>query len=221
MKHIASVSMGKDSVAMLWVILHHRNEYPLDEVIFYDTGMEFQETYLIRDKVKILCSEFNIKYTELHPRESFLYKMLYYKHKTRKDETKVGYGWCGGCCRWGTTEKVRTIDKYCKDAIQYIGIAYDEKERYERLSKNKISPLYDYKLTEKDCMGIALSMGMLNPLYIYLKRVSCWCCRNKNLKELKAYKQFLPKYYYMLIELEKEIGEPMKPPYTLTERLGD
>ena len=51
MKYIASVSFGKDSLAMLLRILEEKK--PLDEVIFYDTGMEFQAIYNIRDKVNI------------------------------------------------------------------------------------------------------------------------------------------------------------------------
>lgn len=39
MKHIASVSFGKDSLAMLLLMLE--KEYPLDEVIYYNTGVEF------------------------------------------------------------------------------------------------------------------------------------------------------------------------------------
>lgn len=42
-KYIASVSFGKDSLAMLLYILE--NKLPLDEVVFYDTGMEFQAIY--------------------------------------------------------------------------------------------------------------------------------------------------------------------------------
>lgn len=39
-RHIASVSFGKDSLAMVLLILERG--LPLDEVVFYDTGMEFK-----------------------------------------------------------------------------------------------------------------------------------------------------------------------------------
>lgn len=39
MKHIASISFGKDSLAMLLMLIE--KEYPLDEAVFFDTGMEF------------------------------------------------------------------------------------------------------------------------------------------------------------------------------------
>ena len=58
-KYVASVSFGKDSLAMLLLILE--KNLPLDEVVFYDTGMEFQAIYEIRDKVVKLLQENNVK----------------------------------------------------------------------------------------------------------------------------------------------------------------
>lgn len=49
MKYIASVSWGKDSLAMLIRLINEQR--PLDEVVFYDTGMEFNAIYEIRDKI--------------------------------------------------------------------------------------------------------------------------------------------------------------------------
>ena len=40
MKHIASVSFGKDSLAMLLRLVEEK--WPLDIVLFYDTEMEFE-----------------------------------------------------------------------------------------------------------------------------------------------------------------------------------
>jgi len=49
MKYYASVSFGKDSLAMLFMLID--KGYQLDEVVFYDTGMEFQAIYNTRDAV--------------------------------------------------------------------------------------------------------------------------------------------------------------------------
>ena len=46
--HIASVSWGKDSLAMLLTLI--AKGYPLNEVVFYDTGMEFEAIYHTRDQ---------------------------------------------------------------------------------------------------------------------------------------------------------------------------
>ena len=63
---IASVSWGKDSTAMLIKLID--NEAPLDEVVFYDTGMEFDAIYKTRDLfVKVYLEPRGIKYTELKP----------------------------------------------------------------------------------------------------------------------------------------------------------
>lgn len=65
-KYIASVSFGKDSLAMLLYILE--NKLPLDEVVFYDTGMEFQAIYDVRNKVLPILQDAGVTYTELHPK---------------------------------------------------------------------------------------------------------------------------------------------------------
>ena len=56
-------------------------------------------------------------------------------------------------------------------------------------------------------------------LYDVLDRVSCWCCRNKNLKELRAIHDNLPEYWERLVAMEEVLG-PMKKGKTLPE-IGD
>lgn len=65
MKHIASVSFGKDSLYMLLRLIETGT--PLDEVVFYDTGMEFQAIYDARDAVLPLLAKHGIAYKELTP----------------------------------------------------------------------------------------------------------------------------------------------------------
>ena len=112
MKYIASCSFGKDSLAMLLRLIEENK--PLDEVVFYDTGMEFECIYKIRDKVKVMLKEKNIAFTELKPKEPFGYTMFEKPVKKRNGTISKGYSWCGGRCRWGTTEKLKAIEKYCK-----------------------------------------------------------------------------------------------------------
>lgn len=217
MKYIASVSFGKDSLAMLLILLS--NKYPLDEVIFYDTGTEFNCIYEVRDKVKEMLMVNNIKFTELKPKDTFIYTMFEKPVKKRDGTISNGYSWCGGRCRWGTTEKVRTISNYLKSNYgenykEYVGIAYDEPKRIKDDDK-KIYPLYDLRLTEKECLNYCYDSGFtwtedgIN-LYNILDRVSCWCCANKNLKELKNYFLYLPTYWNKLKELQSKTDRPMK-----------
>lgn len=212
MKYIASVSFGKDSLAMLLRLIEENK--PLDEVVFYDTGMEFQAIYNIRDKILPLLEKHNIKYTELKPDCPFLYKMFDKPVQHRNGTCSNGYSWCGGNCRWGTAEKLQLLERYCKGCYEYVGIAVDEPKRLSKERKgNKSFPLADWNMTEKDCLNYCYSKGFNwmedgIDLYDVLDRVSCWFCRNKNLKELKNYYLYLPKYWEKLKELQTKTNRP-------------
>ena len=213
MKHVASVSFGKDSLAMLLLVLE--TGLPLDEVIFYDTGMEFQAIYNIRDKIKRILRDRGIKFTELQPSESFLYNMLERPVSSPEKGEHKGYGWCGGLCRWGTTEKISAIDKYTNGCHVYVGIAADEQERYRRLPEWKSSPIAEAGMSESDCLKYCHDRGYFwyengIELYDILDRVSCWCCSNKNRKELKNIYRYLPEYWEKLKYLQSKLDRPMK-----------
>lgn len=219
-RYIASVSWGKDSLAMLIKLLEEN--YPLDEVVFFDTEKEFNAIYDARDSMLPRLEKRGIKYTELKPTKSFDFLMFDTLVNKRDGTHKTGYGWCGGMCRWFTTEKVKTINNYYKrfdSIIEYIGLAYDEPLRLARLKENQKAPLAEWKITEKDALRICYEHGWdFGGLYEILKRVSCWCCRNKNLKELNNYRKCLPEYFDKLVEIEEKLHEPMKKPYYLKER---
>lgn len=213
-KYVASVSFGKDSLAMLLKLIEENK--PLDEVIFYDTGMEFEAIYKIRDSIRQLLYQKGIRYIELKPKTSFEYMMFEKPIKKRNGTIGKGYSWCGGRCRWGTTEKLKAIEKYTKGNYEYIGIAYDETKRIEKERKpNKLMPLVEWQMTEKDCLQYCKDKGFNwfengVDLYNILDRVSCWCCANKNLKELKNYYKYLPKYWNKLKEFQNKTERPMK-----------
>lgn len=70
-------------------------------------------------------------------------------------------------------------------------------------------------MTERDCLEYCYSQGYdwdenRVELYSILDRVSCWCCRNKNLKELKGIYQYLPDYWQKLRSIQSRLPEPMK-----------
>lgn len=220
---VAAISGGKDSIAMFELILELG--LPLDAVIFFDTGMEFRCIYRNMNRVKRKCLKRKIKFIRLTPPKSFEYQMLEQPIQGRKNGFHYGKGWCGGPCRWGTTQKTQAMWKLTKWSwtSEYLGIAYDEKERLEKPRKGvKVFPLAEAKMTEADCLEYARSKGYSwregeYDLYDLLDRVSCWCCKNKNLKELRNYYWFLPKYWKRLRRLEKRIGKPMNNRYTLKE----
>lgn len=214
MKYIASCSFGKDSLAM--VLLLMEKGYPLDEVVFYDTGMEFKAIYKIRDKAAKIFEANGIRFIELRPQDPFLYNMLERPVMSRKKGAHKGYGWCGGVHRWGTGEKIRALEKYIAgEDVCYIGIAADEPQRLQGLVYPKCAPLSEWGMSEKDCLEYCYSKGFAweengIELYSILDRVSCWCCSNKNRKELKNIYLYLPEYWTRLKELQAKIDMPMK-----------
>ena len=201
-------------------------QWPLDEVVFYNTGMEFDAVYRIRDQLLPVLKEHNIKFVELHPRRPFLFDMFERKIKYRnKPGYHYGFSWCGGRCRWHTHQKQDRIREYKKslgdDVVDYIGIASDELPRIERNSTSgKRLPLVELGMTEQMCLDLCESRGYRwieygangkeIDLYQVLKRVSCWCCANKNLKELRNIYLYLPKYWNRLKFLQKRTERPMK-----------
>lgn len=72
-------------------------------------------------------------------------------------------------------------------------------------------------MSESDCLKYCYSHGFFwlengVRLYDILDRVSCWCCRNKNLRELKGIYLYLPRYWQMLKDIQRQLNEPMKGP---------
>lgn len=213
--YILSFSGGKDSLALFLELLY-RN-YPLNEVVCFDTGMEFEAIYRVWSRVKKICKLKGIKFTVLYPKEPFLYQMLEKPVKYRsKPGYHYGYEWCGGTCRWMTAQKTKTMDSYRPDAIWYVGIAYDEQKRIKANDDKKVFPLVNWGITEKDALRICRAAGFGweeypgVDLYNYLDRVSCWCCANKNLKELRAMYEHLPTYWKRLKRLQRKIKRPFK-----------
>lgn len=185
--------------------------------------MDFQAIHnVVFNQVSPILEENNIKFTVLHPKNSFLYDMFDREVNGKNRKIYYGYSWCGGLVRWGTREKARVCNKYCENSYQYIGIAYDEKDRI----KDKIYPLVEWKMIEKDCLEYCRQHGIKwiehtkngdIDLYDILDRVSCWCCSNKNLKELRNIYLYLPEYWEKLKELQLKTERPFKKDRTVFE----
>ena len=216
MKYIASCSFGKDSLAMLLKLLELN--YPLDEVIYFDIGVEFDSIKVNAEKMKPLLEEKGVTFTILKPKDDFLYTMTEKPVKKRTGELQSGYKWCGGSARWGTTLKLEAIKEHYKTyqnemIVEYVGVASDERQRInrQRLENTiKIYPLAEWEMKEKDCLEYCYSKGFHwnengYELYDLLDRVSCKYCRNKNLKELRNIYHFMPGIWKELKELQEKV----------------
>lgn len=220
MKHIACCSCGKDSLAMVLKLIE--TNAPLDEVVFYDTGMEYDCIYHNWDKLCSILDSYGIEHTVLNPDLPFTYEAFERPIKYRnKEGYHYGFSWCGGYCRWGTHNKLAVMNRYCEqsDCIVYVGIAADEKKRLCKEHKSyKRFPLVKFGMTEVDCLQYCREHGFdwkesnCNniDLYTILDRVSCWCCANKNLKELRNIYKYMPYYWEKLREFQSKTERPMK-----------
>lgn len=135
-KIIVSFSGGKDSTWMLLEMIRRKEH--IDEVVFFDTGWEFPQMLRHIEKIKKLVEDKGITFTTLHPEKTFDYLMFEYDIPTRDGSKKIGKSWCGGKCRWGTYEKIKTIKNYFRNESNYvecIGIAADETERLKKNAK--------------------------------------------------------------------------------------
>ncbi|MDH6310907.1 3'-phosphoadenosine 5'-phosphosulfate sulfotransferase (PAPS reductase)/FAD synthetase [Dysgonomonas sp. PFB1-18] len=211
-----SISMGKDSLCLLHMLIE--KGYPVDEAVFFNTGMEFEALYRTRDKLLPFLNTHGIKFTELHPNKPFIWMMLDKPVRKRGTDIihKYGYSWCGGPCRWGTSEKMNVLKKYIGNNWDLVGIAADEPHRFEREKRsNRLLPLVDWGVTEADALQYCYDRGYTweengIPLYEILDRVSCWNCGNKNLKELYNIYLYLPDYWGKLKELQARTERPFR-----------
>ena len=212
MKHIVSFSGGKDSTAMLLMMLEKNMQ--VDEIIFCDTGLEFDEMY---EHIKEVKKYINRKITVLKADKTFEYYLLEHKKNSLKNND-LGYGFprmMGN--RWCTSRlKTDVIKKYLKnqDYKMYVGIAYDEPKRI----KNEIYPLHDWGITEKQALKYCYKKGFeFGGLYKLFDRVSCWCCPMQGLKELYNLYLYFPDKWEQLKKWESKTYNNFRCDYTLPE----
>lgn len=225
MKHIASLSFGKDSLAMLIKI--KELGLPLDEVIYCDIRFDDNisgEMPLMAEFIpkaeKILKEKFDIEVKHLR---GVTFKEQFYKIKQRGKHIGDNYGfpytigaWCNDRLKMQPIKKY--LNSFKEPIIQYVGIAYDEPERYEKLNhETHIAPLYDLKITEKEAMEICKEHGLLSPIYEHSFRGGCWFCVKQKLGQLKYLYDTYPVLWNMLKEMEKDSFNTFRPKQTLVE----
>ena len=221
MKFIASCSFGKDSFAMVLKLLDL--EYPLDEVVYFDIGVEFDSIKANAERIKPILKAHNVEFTILKPKDTFIYTMTEKPIVKRTGEPQSGYKWCGGTARWGTTLKLDAIKennkKYGDETIiEYVGVAADERHRIDRKrngNRIKLYPLVEWDMKESDCLEYCYNHGWHwnengFELYDLLDRVSCKYCKNKNLNELRNIYHHIPELWEELKALQDVVKMPYK-----------
>lgn len=193
--HIVSLSGGKDSTAMLLRMLEL--DMQVDEIVFCDTGAEYEETYDHLEKVEAITERKITRLQNEHPLEYYLLEKNY-RFPFRN-------------CRWCTAIfKTKPMAKYIQkykdqgyNVIEYIGIAADEAHR----AKNKAYPLIEWGWTEENCLEYCKSKGFdFGGLYDHFTRISCWCCPMQTVESFRELRTYKPHLWQKLLSWEKQKG---------------
>lgn len=219
-KFVASVSGGKDSLYMLYVILKNLNKYPLDYVVNFELENEFQISKNVVNEIKRICELYKIPFMSFKPRKSFneLYSKYGYPLRVAR--------WCNNLykmdCQKQLNEFLRGFG--CRP-VMYVGFCYDEPKRFKyELGKidesNKfIYPLAEEHILESEILKWAKDTEIFNDYYKYNRRMGCFMCPNSSRIEIayckEYYKTDYEKYIKMIEETEKKyktfiFGKPIK-----------
>jgi len=209
MTFIASLSYGKDSIAMLEIIKQHN--MPLDRIVHVEIMatdtipadlppmMDFKVT-----ADKTIKELYGIKVEHIHAPHS--YEEVFYRKFTRGKMQGRMYGfpmqrgvWCNALLKSSVLKKLTG-----SNIIQYIGIAADEPNRFHNLTDRKISPLVEHGIIESEAKKICEDIGLLSPIYKQSTRGGCWFCHNQRLGQLKLLRKQYPEYWALMLKWDND-----------------
>ena len=211
MKHIASCSFGKDSVATVLLAIEHGE--PLDEVaycevMFDDTisGEIPEHIDFIHEKAIPAFERHGIKTVVLRSDQHTYVSSFTREIQRGKHAGQIkAFPLCGVCCIQRDC-KIPPIQRYINslpdDTMQYIGIAKDEQERLLRLDGKRVSLLDKYGYTERDAWELCKRHDLLSPIYEFTNRGGCWFCPNAKEKELRHLYDHHKDLWQRMLELQ-------------------
>lgn len=235
MINIFNLSFGKDSMATL--LLAIEKGIPIDHVMYVDmrfspeiSGEHPIMAEWIPTAEKRLKEKFGIVIDHTYSGVSFIEQ--FYKVKQKGNHIGDMYGFPYVISAWCNSKlKVAAIKKYLKQfgnntITQFIGIAYDEPVRWERIKKKETnkrkyrSLLVENKLTEHDAFMICERYGLLSPMYKTddgIFRGGCWFCpKQSNADTYNLWKNY-PELYAKLLQIEPDSHNTFKDGLTLQE----
>lgn len=213
-------SGGKDSTAT--VILAHENKIHIDKIIMSEVmfdkskGISNEDEEHMQFVRKIAIPQFNewgYDTEILHDEYDYLslfHKKIYKSKNINRNGLLTGFP-ISGACQLNSRCKMRPIRKFLKEhsnAIEYVGIAIDEKQRLHNLKQrkgNKISLLEQFNYTEQMAYDLCKRYNLLSPIYLNGKnrRSGCWNCPNRSYEDFARLKAEHPEKWQALKDLSK------------------
>lgn len=215
-KHIVSLSGGKDSTALALFMREKHPELPV-EYVFCDTGVELPETDEYLERLEAVLG------TEVVRLDSF--EKIGAEKKGKRNPFDLWLEVYGGYLpnprsRWCTRVlKIEPFERHvgANTAFSYIGIRHDEnREGYQRQSnkppalsdKPNILPVYpfkEYKMGLTDIQRILEESGLGLPKYYnWRSRSGCYFCFYQQKGEWQGLKRNHPE----LFERAKQYEQP-------------
>jgi len=218
MKQVVSLSGGKDSTAMLLMMLE-RGE-PVDDIVFFDWGMEFPQMYEHLYKLEAYIDR---PITRIYPEKPYEYYMFDHVKTKGKRIGQCGYGWPGNQGRWCTGIKRDVLNKHNGDSVNCIGYSYQERFSRAGYKNNHRYPLLEWGVAEIEALKFCRSHGFdWGGLYDLFRRVSCWCCPLVPKREAIALRDNFPELWARLEEWHERCPYPLPKGYTMGQLLrGD
>lgn len=226
MEYIASLSYGKDSIAMLEVIKLHNMQ--LDRIVHVEImatdTIPADLPPMMEFKVKadkIIKERYGIEVEHIHNAETYDYH--FYRVRTSNGKRSgLIYGFPMVKGAWCNSDlKVRELRRFerNKNIAQYIGIAADEPSRFHNLTDRKISPLVEHEIIESQAREICEKIDLLSPIYTQSTRGGCWFCHNQGLDQLRLLRKQYPKYWALMLKWDKDSPVSFKPDGTTVHDL--
>ena len=219
--NVFNLSFGKDSMATL--ILAAEQGIPIDRVMYCD--IRFNDEISGEHPIMaewIPTAEKRIKelfgVTVDHAYSGVSFYEQFYKVKQKGNHIGDLYGFPYVIGAWCNDRlKLQAIKKYeaqfrNEETTTFVGIAYDEPVRWERMLKKETdkhkyrSVLVEQKLTEQEAFEICKKYDLLSPMYTSgdgIFRGGCWFCVKQCLADLYSLWKNYREYFDILAEIEQ------------------
>lgn len=214
-EHILSLSYGKDSLACLFAI--EELGWPLDRIVHAEVWatdtIPADLPPMVEFKAKadaIIKERWGIEVE--HFRADATFENCFYFERGRTGRTKFAGKRCGWPMRRGQwclkQLKLPALRKAKGSgsgrAIEYIGIAVDEPNRFGQLSETKKSPLVEIGWDEAYCRKICEENALLSPIYATATRGGCWFCHNQRVGQLRLLRKNYPDLWALMLKWDKD-----------------